>query len=204
MGLAERDYMRERAGSARHAWPSKYDRALRQQRRRAGASSARPQGQILLWVLMAAATVIGTYTDAKREGWVSDWRREVPFPNTGDVTVNADINPRTATSNFAVETANANAVAQLFTLTDEHIITIYVRKNSEVTTPVPPGKYRLKIAEGQKWYGPKRMFGHSMTDEEAVETVEITRRRGYGIDLHRRPYGDLKTRPNWRRKDLTR
>lgn len=189
MGLADRDYMRDRyrqrgpstawAGKDRGRWPF------------------RPhplQGPILL--LCALPIAIGAFQEAKRAGWVPDMHEELPFPASGDVTVSNDVDPRDAVSRFTVQTADAHAVAQLFDLEGRHVISVYVRRNDEVTTPVPPGVYRLKVAEGRRWYGPGRFFGRSMTYETAVATMRFTRREGKGIDLHRTPAGDLHTRTN--------
>lgn len=152
------------------------------------------------WIFLLAAIgpLIGFYHAAQRSGWIGERSEaaEVPFPASGSVTVNAAIDPRSATSRFSVTTADANAVAQLFTPGGVHVLSLYVRKNSDVTTRVPPGTYRLKIAEGQKWFGAERFFGSSMTFESAAEVITFTMRRGSGIDLYRLPGGDLRTRPN--------
>ena len=152
------------------------------------------QGWVL--ILCALPIAIGAFHEAKREGWLPDTRQEFEFPETGDVTVNQNVDPRDATSRFSVTTDNAHAVAQLFDLDGGHVLSVYVRRGSAVTTSVPPGVYRLKVAEGQRWFGPDHFFGNSMTYETVVQTMRFTRRQGAGIDLHRRPGGELPTRPN--------
>jgi hypothetical protein len=226
MGLADREYMRERAGQriwndrkgrveldgspAGGAWFEAKNRGHDYQKGRwkppargsSGSSplfrgsQARLQGFLLL--LCAVAPLIGFYHVAKRQGWLGEWSQaaEIPFPASGSVTVNRAVDPRTARARFSVRTADANTVAQLYTLGGQHVLSLYVRANDDVTTNVPPGRYRLKIAEGQRWYG-ERFFGTSMTYETAVEDVILTRRQGFGIDLHRTPAGTLRTRPNF-------
>jgi hypothetical protein len=151
-----------------------------------------------IFALAAIGPLIGFYQAAQRSGWVGEWSgaNEVPFPASGSVTVNAAIDPRSAISRFRVTTADANAVAQLFTLSGVHVISLYVRKNSDVTTRVPPGRYTLKVAEGQRWFGDERFFSTSMTFETAVDQINLTPERGGGIDLHRTPAGTLMTRPS--------
>lgn len=155
-----------------------------------------PRLQGLVLILCALPIAIGAFREAKREGWLPDTRPEYEFPASGDVTVNENVDPRDATSQFSVATDKAHAVAQLFDLDGGHVISVYVRRGSEVTTSVPPGVYRLKVAEGQRWFGLDHFFGNSMTYETVVKTMRFTRRQGAGIDLHRRPGGELLTRPS--------
>lgn len=179
MGLADREYMRERTRERARAPSPVWSQGRRY----------RPNlRQGLIFLLCALPTLTGAYHAAKRAGWgLPEMRQEVDFPQSGDVVVNRSVNPRSATSRFLVTTADANAVAQLYRLDDTHVLSVFVRKNDQVTTPAPPGRYRLRVEEGQKWYGSKVFFGSSMTHEEAVETIELTPAKGSGIDLHRDP-----------------
>ena len=202
MGIDDRDYMRERyrlRAKAGTPWFAEKNRGYDYQRGR-----YRPRTfdggkvmRLLPLALSALLILIPAVGDLFRGGWLPDSREEMPFPASGDVTVNRSVDPATATARFRVVTADANAVAQLYTMTDEHIFSVFVRKNDDVTTMVPPGRYRLKVAEGQRWYGPDHFFGKSMTFEEAVKDVELEHRGGSGIDLNRRLDGKMPTRPKW-------
>lgn len=205
MALEDRDYMRERH---RTVWVDKKGRAewfdpknrgfdyqKRFGRRRSGQAVRMHPMQLWLVLLVLAGPLIGLYYEAKRSGWLPDSGTEVPFPSSGSVTVNRLIDPRSATSRLTVVTSDANAVAQLYTLAGDHVISLYVEKNDEVTTRVPPGTYRLRIAEGQRWQGPAKFFGSNMTFEEVAETMTFVDGGGAGINLHRQPYGNLPTRP---------
>ncbi|MBW6532598.1 hypothetical protein KZ820_17795 [Sphingomonas sp. RRHST34] len=153
------------------------------------------QGLVLL--LSAVGILIPAYREAKRAGWFPDRTPEIAFPATGTVTVSNDVNPRSATSRMTVATDQANAVVQLFKPeTDAHVISVYVHRNDDVTVPVPPGTYRMKIIEGDKWHGTTSYFGPSTTYETVVRPMVFTRRRGAGIDLHRSPAGTLHTSIN--------
>lgn len=100
---------------------------------------------------------------------------------------------------MAVTTSNAHAVVQLFDPdSGRHVISVYVRKNDRATVAVPPGIYRMKIAEGQRWHGPRDFFGPSTTYETVADLMIFQPLGGNGIDLNRRPNGNLPTRPNWR------
>jgi len=153
------------------------------------------QGLVLL--LSAVGILIPAYREVKRAGWFPDRTPEIAFPATGTVTVSNGVNPRSATSRMSVVTDQANAVVQLFKRqTDEHVISVYVHRNDDVTVPVPPGTYRMKIIEGDKWHGTTSYFGPSTTFETVVRPMVFTRQRGSGIDLHRSPAGTLHTSIN--------
>jgi hypothetical protein len=96
--------------------------------------------QGLLLLLSAVGILIPAYREVKRAGWFPDKTPEIAFPATGTVTVSNAVNPRSATSRMRVETDQANAVVQLFEReTDDHVISVFVRRNDDVTVPVPPG-----------------------------------------------------------------
>lgn len=100
---------------------------------------------------------------------------------------------------MSVKTDEANAVIQLFVReTDRHVISVYVRRHDSVVVPVPPGTYRMKLIEGDKWHGPVRYFGPSTNYETVAIPMVFTQEKGSGIDLHRSPTGNLYTAINIR------
>lgn len=146
-------------------------------------------------LLSAVSILFPAYREMKRGGWLPDMAPAVPFPPSGSVAVNKLVEPGSATSRMRVTAGPANAVVQLFDPgTDDHIISVYVRKEEDVTVPVPPGTYRMRVIEGAKWHGPVRFFGPSTTYESVARLMTFTRTHFSGIDLHRRPDGELKTR----------
>lgn len=216
MDLDDRDYMRERyrarkglqwnerKGRVEGTWFDPVNQGHDYQRGRYRPGAPRTGGALrwIPFVLSLLISAIPAYYGLKREGWFPDPRPGLPFPPTGSVTVSAGVSPKTATSRLIVITANANAVVQLFyPASGRHVISVYVAKNDKATVPVPPGTYRMKIVEGQRWHGPKKFFGASTTYETAVELVSFRPQAGFGIDLNRRPDGNLPTRPNWREPD---
>ncbi|MFC4194303.1 hypothetical protein ACFQFS_02585 [Novosphingobium lubricantis] len=169
----------------------------------AGNGSSRPQRRgIFRWLPFALCfllVAIPAWHSLKREGWFPHSGPDLPFPETGSVTVSSAVNPVSASARMAVTTSNANAVVQLFEpRSGRHVISVYVRKNDHATVAVPPGTYQMKVAEGQRWYGQKAFFGFSATYETVTLPMTFTRGRGNGIDLRRRPDGTLPMRPNWR------
>jgi len=148
---------------------------------------------MLLW---AVPILFPAYREAKRSGWFPDRAAEMRFPSSGSVTVNNSVDPKTATSRLHITTNNANAVVQLYRWkTNEHVISVYVRGDDDVTTAIPPGKYRMLIVEGDKWHGLTDYFGSSTTTDTVVAAMQFKPRGGHSIDLNRRPDGNLHTRP---------
>lgn len=151
-----------------------------------------------IFLLWAIPILIPAYREAKRSGWIPDRAAELPFPASGTVTVNDSVDPKTATSQIKVNAAQANAVVQLFDReTDLHVISVYVNRNEDASVPVPPGTYRMKIIEGDKWHGLTTWFGTSTTYETVVRPMVFTRRTSRMIDLNRSPAGNLHTRINF-------
>lgn len=216
MGLDDRDYMRERyrqrqgltgretrwndkAGRVEGTWFGAKNRGFDYQKGRyrpATRFRAHP-AQSLVFVLSAALALIPAYREAKRFGWLPDFGETLPFPSSGSVTVASGVDPKTATSKLRVATDKANAVIQLHdALTARHVISVYVGRNDDVTVPVPPGTYKVSLVEGDKWHGPERYFGWSTTYDTVVKDLTFENRTIHGIDLHRRPDGNLPTRFN--------
>ena len=201
MGLADRDYMKERyrerqgLGTGATVWNDK--KARPEIDRRSSASPVRAAGRAVpKWLLLVPvlATALSAYRIAKRDGWFPDREPALEFPESGSVTVARTVKPRTARSRLRVVTGGANAVVQLFEpASDRHIISVYVRKDDDVTVAVPPGSYRMRIIEGHKWHGRTRFFGASMTYETVARLMTFTRTHFNIVDLHRSPVGNLPT-----------
>jgi hypothetical protein len=154
-------------------------------------------GNGLLLLLCALPIAVPAYRDAKRSGWLPDYGVELPFPSSGTVTVNDSVDPRSATSRIHVIAGPANAVVQLLNSeTEAHVISVYVKRAEETSVPVPPGVFRVKIIEGDKWHGLNKWFGPSTTYETVVRPMTFTRLRYHTINLHRSPAGNLPTKIN--------
>lgn len=207
MGIDDRDYMRARyrqrqkqAGATTWWNDRKFRREYRDDRRapRSGRRGWMANGgNGLLLLLCALPIAVPAYRDAKRSGWLPDYGVELPFPASGTVTVNDSVDPRSATSRIHVIAGPANAVVQLLNSeTEAHVISVYVKRAEETSVPVPPGVFRVKIIEGDKWHGLNKWFGPSTTYETVVRPMTFTRLRYHTINLHRSPAGNLPTKIN--------
>lgn len=210
MGIDDRDYMRDRyrfrqgPGGGKVSWNDSKSRC-ELPRGQHGMARAKPHpgvrihpAQKWIFLLCALPTAFYAYRDMKRYGWIPDRADSLPFPSSGSVTVNDSVDPKTATSRIKVRAAEANVVVQLFNRkTDAHVISVYVNRNEDVSVPVPPGTYRMKLIEGDKWHGTTTWFGPSTTYETVIRPMVFTRRTSRMIDLHRSPDGNLHTSVNF-------
>ncbi len=80
------------------------------------------------------------------------------------------------------------------------IITAFIRSGDMIEIPVPSGTYRIRIAEGDQWYGQKDMFGSKtiseMTekDSDTATKFEFKELSGYELGFYCSS-GNLKSKP---------
>jgi len=71
--------------------------------------------------------------------------------------------------------------------TGRSVLTVFVRSGQLVNMRVPFGKYDLKIASGQKWYGYKHLFGPDTVYTKSDSTFAFRREgdkiKGFQIKL---------------------
>ena len=222
MGLDDRDYMRDRyrqrqgakrdvpLGSASWigqnvqpaasggAWFEKKNRghSYKQGRYRERRPSILRHARWLIPTLCLSTYLVPMYFDAKRGGWMPDLKPGIPFPESGSVTVAADLPHKRISSHLTVQTSDANAVVQLFDPeSDDHVLSVYVAGNDKVDVPAPRGTYRMRIIEGRKWHGTESYFGPNTQFETVIKLMTFPKHGGAGIDLRRRIDGNLHTRP---------
>lgn len=212
MGIDDRDYMRERyrararrtkwndrTSRVEGAWFDPVDRRFDFQRNRLRLPR---RGRLPRWLPSALAIIlvaIAAWSWLRQMEWPPGNRAAISFPASGSVTVNRALEPRVAISRMKVTAGRYNALVQLFQPdTDAHVLSVYVREGDSVTVPVPPGVFRMRLIEGDTWYGPVRFFGPSTRFETVRELQAFTAKRGGGIDLRRTPTGTMKTRAEWR------
>lgn len=84
-------------------------------------------------------------------------------------------------------------------ITDERVLTAFIRSGRTIEVDVPTGSYNLKYAIGDTWYGRQHRFGPETEYLEANDTFnfEITgqRVRGHRIELIVQEGGNLSTAP---------
>lgn len=121
---------------------------------------------------------------------------EVKFPKSGQILSHtnksrvAPLEIKTSRgSNYLVKLVSAD--------NDEPVMTIYVHGGNTVTTEVPLGKYAIKYASGEKWYGYEELFGPDTeySKANALFTFEYTgyQLSGYTITLYKVANGNLRT-----------
>jgi hypothetical protein len=69
---------------------------------------------------------------------------------------------------------------------------IFIRQGESVETPIPAGKYRLKLACGKKWYGEEHLFGPTAFYSAIANEINIPTRTIFTIDLHPSTAGTLQ------------
>ncbi|MDX3911614.1 MAG: hypothetical protein QHC67_17660 [Sphingobium sp.] len=213
MGLDDRDYMRaryrerrglgatrwnDRKSRVEHdgAWFAAKNRGFEYQKNRWRPRKPDRWGRIG-WALAGLAVLVGiaipAWRDIKLAGWLPDTETEIPFPASGSVTVNRSVDPKSAISHLRIIAARGNALVQLYDPgTAAHVISVYARRNADVAVPVPPGTYRVRIVEGDKWHGGQRYFGISTVSQTVSAPVRIDPHWTRVIDLHRSRWGNLR------------
>lgn len=207
MGIDDRDYMRERY--RRRAGLTRWNdgRARIEAARLDAGHLVHRRGQptrlgggvalrLIVAGLCALLILVPLYGDAQRRGWLPDFSPGKPFPETGSVTVGRNIARARITSALTVVAADPNAVVQLFDPdTDAHVLSVYVAGNRRITIPAPAGTFRMRLIEGKKWHGARRYFGPKTSFETVARLMTFEPGGQRIVDLHRRPDGNLKTRP---------
>ncbi len=100
---------------------------------------------------------------------------------------------------FEIQTSSdANYLVKLVSAySQKPVMTIFIRGGKTVSTEVPLGKYEVKYASGEKWYGYEHLFGPE-TDYSKAETLFTFKNTGYQINgytitLYRVSNGNLRT-----------
>ncbi|WP_261526402.1 hypothetical protein [Burkholderia multivorans] len=90
-------------------------------------------------------------------------------------------------SNYLVKLSNAE--------THEDVLNVYVIGGTTANIKVPLGRFTVKYASGDKWYGYKKYFGQDTVYAEANTLFDFTREQdgisGYSITLYKVPNGNL-------------
>ena len=78
------------------------------------------------------------------------------------------------------------------------LVTIFVRAEETSEIKVPIGKYRLKYASGQHWYGEQALFGTNMAAEQAIEplifAIENNQIAGHTVQFKAKMGGNMRAK----------
>jgi|GEM_PF-4286416 len=81
--------------------------------------------------------------------------------------------------------------------TGTNVLGIFVEGGRDLSTTVPQGRYRLKYASGQRWYGYEDYFGNDTAYSKASSTfdfrVDEERASGYSITLYKVKNGNMRS-----------
>jgi hypothetical protein len=122
---------------------------------------------------------------------------ELPFPKDGVLDHVAPGISQGAP--FEVKTAKGSAYfVKLVALgTNRAVLTAFLRGGEAFEALVPTGRYELRYASGQTWYGPEHLFGPDTVYSKADQIFEFQRTRegyvGVSVELILQASGNLQT-----------
>lgn len=92
-------------------------------------------------------------------------------------------------SHYLVKLVNAHTLAT--------VMTVFVRSGTTVNVDVPLGKYEVRYASGESWYGYEHLFGPETIYSKADKTLSFEivgdQLRGFTITLYKVSGGNLHT-----------
>lgn len=201
MGLADRDYMKNRDrdknnwSTAQRASPRRSSGTQKPNRK-----PKQKQKTLVTLVLWVAVLLVGT-AGAK---WFLDERQSQPFPPTGEVAwyVGPTQGPTAPLTIQAPAAGNANFVVLLDQWASKApVAMIPVRAGEVAQLRVPLGQYRMTLIKGRDWQGSGKLFRHTLSSKEVVHPMDFVmvgdRFSGHTIQLET-PTGNLETAPSRR------
>jgi len=122
-----------------------------------------------------------------------------PLPRSGEINTHIPGVYGSMDAPFEIKTsAGSNYLLKM-----EHwdsgrdILDVFVRSGETIEIKVPVGKYRVKYASGQTWYGSEELFGPRTSYSKADQPFEFRKTyngyNGYTITLYRVRNGNLRT-----------
>jgi hypothetical protein len=132
----------------------------------------------------------------------SDSKYETEFPASGDAFWYVNVEPA-ASAGLTIRAPTSPGDNYVVRLSDwetrRPTVLVPVRPGETATVQVPLGRYRVTMANGRRWLGPERLFGHSSNLREAVDPMEFYRvgnvTRGHTISLDSTMNGNMPTQP---------
>jgi hypothetical protein len=187
MGLADRDYMRER-----------------HRRQQTATGTIQLPGSNSLWdILKKSLVIVGA---AAALWWLAlhykEARHAEAFPPTGAVMWFVETPEPGASAALTIAAPADRNVNFAVKLSDwgsgRAVAVIPVRAGETAAVQVPLGEYRITMASGINWQGADAMFGRTGETREAVDPMRFYKTdlqtMGHRIDLAARLNGNLRTR----------
>lgn len=185
MGLADRDYMRER----RTYRPSRSVLPITR-------SGARPFWfHALVWVAVLGFLFVGFK-------YFQEWDKAQPFPPTGEARWYTG-SSEPATAPLTIKAPTRSGMHHVVRLDEWHsgkpVVLIPIRAGETASLAVPLGRYRVTMASGSRWLGTEKLFGLPGEVKQAVDPVVFyatpNGTMGQKIDLTGRLDGNMPTKP---------
>lgn len=213
MGIADRDYMRERY-LERQGLPRAETRWNEQKARvdlgddyftgswrtRIRHHQARQKAMLHALLLAAGSAVViagvthradvmrGVETLWRHVGWSS-------FPATGTVSVSPGLRMDRVKSRLTLQGAADSAIVQLREpATGRHVMSVYVRPSERTTIAAPTGRFSVHFIRGSDWQDTQRFFGDATRHDQVIGTIDFTAAQGHILDLRLGPDSNLVVR----------
>lgn len=107
--------------------------------------------------------------------------------------------PQAGVVPFEIKTSSGSSYFVKFVdvTTGTNVLGIFVEGGRDLSTTVPQGRYLLKYASGQRWYGYEDYFGNDTAYSKASSTfdfrVDEERASGYSITLNKVKNGNMRS-----------
>ncbi len=107
--------------------------------------------------------------------------------------------PQASVVPFEIKTSSGASYFVKFVdvMTGANVLGIFVEGGRDFSTTVPQGRYLLKYASGQRWYGYEDYFGSDTAYSKASSTfdfkVDEERASGYSITLYKVKNGNMRS-----------
>jgi len=126
---------------------------------------------------------------------------ELPLPEQGVTSSNVFYFLDETKAPFKITTpSDGNYVMKIEDWNTKGVVaTYFIRRSSTLSIELPLGSYKLKFAQGEKWYGEKHLFGprtaYSYVPDKMIFYIDGDYVRGHRIELIPQVNGNLETPP---------
>lgn len=213
MGLADRDYMRERYrqrqglpaqnvswndAKSRCELDGDYFTGSWRTRLRHHKARKKALTQALLYAALSAVIIAGVKYRPETTtlfDTLQRWAGRSRFPETGTVSLSPALEMKRVNSRITLQGADDNAVVQLRDIrSGDHVFSVYVRPGERTTLPAPVGRFKIRFIRGQVWNDSRTFFGKQTTHQEVIDPVVFVYDRGHIFDLRLGTDSNLRVR----------
>jgi hypothetical protein len=202
MGLDDRDYMRRDNRPPRNG-PWRDGKLLVQPPPFGFAKKA----LVFLGVVVALTWVFHHYDIGASGPWMSSFSTSTPriaMPETGNVTLFqlGQIAPGVADFTVIASRSTTGLPHHIVKLSDAisgaPVLSLFVRNGETATVKVPLGTFKVKMAQGNQWFGETRLFGTDMRVNQGLTPFTFSSDgrsiTGHTLRLEDRIEGNYPTR----------